>query len=247
MPAQPDRAHEADLPRMPAADPRRAGAAPPGAAAGYREGARRIAPLGAATVLDGMTFGVLAAATGFAPLQALAMSLTTFGGSAQLAVASILGAGGSVGAAIAAAVLLNGRSLPMGLAAAPAFSGGRLRRFLEAQLLVDESWAVGQVAPGRWDRRLLVGAGLLLYAAWNAGTLLGALGAETIGDPRRLGLDAAFFALFLALLVRQLRSRRAIAVAALGAGIALLLVPVSPPGVPILAAGLACALGLWRR
>ena len=74
----------------------------------------------------------------------IVMSLTTFAGSAQFAIVSVLGAGGTAVAAIAAAVLLNARYGPMALAAASVFRGGKLRRFLEAQLLVDESWALAQ-------------------------------------------------------------------------------------------------------
>ena len=67
------------------------------------------------------------------------------------------------------AVLLNTRSLLMGISVAPALCGGRLRRFATAQLVSDESWAVGQVEPGRWDRRLIVGAGSRCTRPGSAG------------------------------------------------------------------------------
>jgi predicted branched-subunit amino acid permease len=177
----------------------------------------------------------------------LVMSATTFAGSAQFAVASILDAGGRVGAAIAAAVLLNTRYFPIGLSAAPALRGGRLRRLLEAQLVVDESWALAAREGGRFDRRVLVVAGLLLYAGWVGGTAIGVVAGQGLGDPRRLGLDAAFPAVFLAVLAPQLRSRHAVGAALAGAAIALALLPVAPPGVPIVAATAACLLGLVRR
>jgi predicted branched-subunit amino acid permease len=71
-------------------------------------------------------------------------------------------------------------------------------------------------------------------------------GGELIGDPESLGLDAVFPAFFLALLAGgELRSgRRAIAAALLGATIALVLFPLVPPGVPVIAASLAALLGL---
>jgi predicted branched-subunit amino acid permease len=78
------------------------------------------------------------------------------------------------------------------------------------------------------------------------GTALGVLFGDLIGDPARFGLDAAFPALFLALLVGVLDRREARIVAVLGAAIGLALTPVAPPGVPIIAAGLACFVG-WRR
>jgi predicted branched-subunit amino acid permease len=85
-----------------------------------------------------------------------------------------------------------------------------------------------------------------VYVGWVAGTALGVLGASALGDPAKLGLDAAFPALFLGLLANQLHSRRAIAASLAGAAIALLLVPIVPAGLPIVAASAACLLGLRR-
>ena len=214
--------------------------------AGYREGARAVLPLIPAVVAFGASFGVLAQAAGMGAAASLAMSATTFAGSAQFAVVSVLGAGGTVAAAIVAAVLLNARYGPMALAAADAFKGGPLRRLLEAQLLVDESWALSN-RDGRFDRRVLLGAGALLYVGWNAGTAIGVLAGDSLADPATLGLDAAFPALFMALLVPLLRSRTAVAAALLGAGIALALTPVTPAGIPVIAATAACLVGARRR
>ena len=72
------------------------------------------------------------------------------------------------------------------------FVGGRLRRLFESQLIVDESWAMSRRTDGRYDRRLLVGAGLVLYLCWVGGTVIGALAGDALGDPASLGLDAAF-------------------------------------------------------
>jgi 4-azaleucine resistance transporter AzlC len=154
----------------------------------------------------GASFGVLARAAGLGSLPAVLMSATTFGGSAQFAAISVLDAGGAAAAAIAAAVLLNARYGPISVSIGSAFEGPAWRRFFEAQLIVDESWAISAIAPGRYSRRLLVGAGLVLYVAWVGGTAVGAVGASALGDPERLGLDAAFPALFLALLVPQFGS-----------------------------------------
>src|SRR5438034_3643775 len=88
----------------------------------------------------------------------LVMSATTFAGSAQFAVTSILGASASTAAAIAAAVLLNARYAPISISVAPLFRGPRLRRLVESQLIVDESWALASRGGGRFDRRILLGA-----------------------------------------------------------------------------------------
>jgi 4-azaleucine resistance transporter AzlC len=212
----------------------------------YRDGARRIAPIAVAALAFAVSFGVLARASGIGSVEAIVMSATTFAGSAQFAAASILGAAGGVASAIVAATLLNARYAPISVSVAPVLTGGPLRRLLESQLIVDESWAMSRRPDGRYDRKLLVGAGLVLYATWVGGTALGALAGDALGDPASLGLDAAFPALFLALLVPQVRSRRALAAAVLGGTIALALLPVAPAGVPIVAAAAACLLG-WRR
>ena len=213
----------------------------------YRDGFRAILPLMPAVAAFGASFGVLARAAGVDVLAAVVMSATTFAGSAQFAVVSVLGAGGTAAAAIGAAILLNGRYVPMAVAASGAFRGGPLRRLIEAQLLVDESWAISQTKGDsgrpRFDRRRLVGAGLLLYVAWVGGTALGVAAGDGL-DPAEFGLDAAFPALFLALLVPLVRTRNAFAAALAGAGLALVLTPVTPAGVPVIAATLAALVGL---
>ena len=212
---------------------------------GYVEGLKAVTPLLPAVLAFGVSFGVLAQAAGFDGTASIVMSLTTFAGSAQFAAVSVLSAGGTVAAAIVAAILLNARYGPMALSAASAFRGSWLRRLLEAQLLVDESWALSQRGGG-FDRRVLLGAGLALYVGWSGGTVIGVLAGDSLADPETLGLDAAFPALFLALLVPLVRDRRALAAALLGAGIALALTPVTPAGIPVIAATAACLAGVRR-
>lgn len=213
-----------------------------------RRGAVTALPLAIAVGLFGVSFGVLSASTGgMGALPAVAMSASTFAGSAQFAAASVLSGGGGPVAAIVAALLLNARYLPIGVSVAPFLSGGRIRRFLTAQLVVDESWAIAARGDGEFDPDRLVGAGVVLWLAWVGGTVIGVLGGERLGDPTALGLDAAFPALFLALLTQQLRTRRAVTAAVLGATIAVALVPFTPAGVPIIAAAAASLIGLVRR
>jgi 4-azaleucine resistance transporter AzlC len=211
-----------------------------------RDGVRAILPLAMAVPAFGLSFGVLATAAGMGKLSPIIMSATTFAGSAQFAAASVLDADGTVAAAIVAAILLNARYAPMSIAVAPGFSGPWWRRLLESQLIVDESWALAARGGGRFDVPVLIGAGLVLYPVWVLSTTLGVLAGDLVGDPARFGLDAAFPALFLALLVPMIRTRRALAAALLGGAIALALIPVAAPGVPIIAASVACLLG-WRR
>jgi 4-azaleucine resistance transporter AzlC len=215
----------------------------------YRDGARRLIALTPAAATFGAAFGVLGVTAGMGVVAPIVMSATTFAGAAQFAAASVLDDDGSVVAAIAAAVLLNARYLAISVSVAPAFSGSdsRVKRVFESQLIVDESWAVSQVGGGRIDRRLLIGAGLLLYPFWVGGTALGAVAGDVLADPNRLGLDAAFPALFLALLMTLLVSRRTVVAAVAGGLIALVLLPFTPAGVPIIAAGTVCLARVVRR
>jgi 4-azaleucine resistance transporter AzlC len=212
----------------------------------YLDGVRAAAPIGVAALAFGVSFGVLARAADMGRVAPMVMSVTTFAGSAQFAVASILGAGGGLATAIIAAVLLNLRYGPIGLSAATTLEGPWWRRALTAQLIVDESWAIAQRDDGRLDRHLLVGAGLLLFVCWNAGTAVGVLAGDLIADPESLGLDAAFPALFLALLWSQVGERSRLLAALGGAAIALVLMPFTGPGIPIVAASLASLVGARR-
>jgi 4-azaleucine resistance transporter AzlC len=216
-----------------------------GASLSFAQGARKVLPFSIAVLGFGMSFGVLARPS-MGEVAPILMSATTFAGSAQFAAASILGAGGTLAAAVVAAVLLNARYGPIGLSVAPALRGPWWSRFLRAQLVVDETWALSADGRGGHDPKVLVGAGLVLYAAWVAGTATGVLFGDLLGDPARLGLDAAFPALFLALLTPSLDKIEARVAAVLGAAIALALTPTAPAGVPIVVAGLACLVG-WRR
>jgi 4-azaleucine resistance transporter AzlC len=206
-----------------------------------------IAPIGIAAGLFALSFGVLARTSGMGWTAPLVMSATTFGGSAQFAVVSVLAGGGSALAAIVAAVMLNARYAPIGISIASAFRGSVPKRVVQSQLIVDESWAMTVRRKGGFDLQVFLGAGLLLYVFWIAGTVAGLLLGDVVGDPNRLGIDAAFPALFLALLVPQLRGRLHVSAALLGAGIALVLVPFTPAGIPIVAGAAAALLGWWKR
>lgn len=178
-------------------------------------------------------------------VAATAMSATTFAGSAQFAAVSVLHAGGTLAAAIAAAVFLNARYAAMSITVASIVPGGRLQRLVRSQLIVDESWALSGRS-GRFEWPILAGAGLFLYVLWVASTAAGSLLGDLLGDPASLGLDAAFAALFLALAAPYLRSRPAARAAVVAGAVTLLLTPVAPAGVPIVAAAGACLVGLRR-
>jgi 4-azaleucine resistance transporter AzlC len=203
-------------------------------AAGVRAGV----PYGAAGMLLGLSFGVLARPV-MGPVAAIVMSVVVFAGSAQFAALAVLSAGGGAAAAIVAGLLLNLRFVPMGIAIAPSLRHGALGRVLRGQALVDASWALANRGDGSFDIDFLLGSTLAQYPCWVLGTVIGALAGGAIGSPASLGLDAIFPAFFLGLLVAELRRSRAGLVAVTGAVIALALTPVAPAGVPIIAAAFA--------
>jgi len=193
-----------------------------------------------------MSFGVLARQAGFSATQAIVTSALVFAGSAQFAALSVVVSGGGLVAAVAAATLMIGRFLAMGIALAPSLPGGPLKRAAQGQTVVDASWALANRGDGTFDRWLLFGTTLPQYLCWIGGTVLGALVGDLLGDPDRFGLDAVYPTFFLGMLIAELRDRRSRTVAAVGAVVALALVPFTPPGVPILAAAAASLLGLRR-
>lgn len=210
-----------------------------------RDGVRAALPLVPGPLFFGISFGVFAEAAGFGAVAAVVMSATTFAGSAQFAAVSVLDSGGTLAAAMAAAIFLNARYAAMSVTVASIVPGRWPRRVVGSQLIVDESWALSGRS-GHFEWPILAGAGLLLYVLWVASTALGTVVGGLLRDPGAVGLDAAFAALFLALAMPYLRDRRALQGAALAVAIVLVLTPVTPAGVPIVAAASACLVGLRR-
>lgn len=122
----------------------------------------------------------------------------------------------------------------------------RALRPLAAQWVIDETTAVTLPQPTRRAARIgFTVTGLTLYVLWNLTTLVGALGAEALGDTAAWGLDAAGPAVFLALLAPMLKSTTERVTAALAVVLALGLLPVLPAGVPVLLAALAAPVVLF--
>ncbi len=214
--------------------------------ASLRAGVRAGLPFAVAAGLVAISFGVVAEPV-MGAVAPIVMSATVFAGSAQFAALAVLAGGGGAATAVVAGILLNARYGPMGIALAPSLRGGRARRATTGQAMVDQSWAMASRGSGRFDPAFMVGVTLPAYPAWVAGTVTGVLAGDLIGDPGRYGLDAVFPAFFLALLVAELRSTRARPSAAVGAAVALALLPVAPVGVAILAASAGALLGLRRK
>ncbi len=193
-----------------------------------------------ATGLYGISFGALSAVAGLSVGQTATLSLLLFSGGSQFALVGVVAAGGSPVAAVATSTLLGARNTLYGAVVAPLLGVRGWRRLAAAQLTIDESTAVAvaQREPAATRAGFWV-TGLGVFALWNAFTLLGALAGDALGDPRAWGLDAAAGAAFLALVWPRLAARAAQVVAALAVGVTIALVPLTPPGVPVLGAAAA--------
>ena len=155
------------------------------------EGIRIGVPFGVAAGLVGISFGVVAQPI-MGATAAIAMSMFVFAGAAQFGSTAVLASGGSATTAILTGIMLNARFLPMGIAVASSLPGGPWLRALQGQAIVDASWAAAHLGGGRFSRNLLLGATIPQYPLWVLGTVIGALGANSLGDPKSLGLDAVF-------------------------------------------------------
>lgn len=193
-----------------------------------------------------ISFGISARAAGVPGLAAIAMSAFVYAGSAQFAAVAILAQGGSVLAATLAAALMNARYLAMGVSIGPSLKGGRTRRALEGQAVVDASWALANRGEGRFDRHTLFGSSAPQYVTWLGGTVVGVLAGGILPHPENLGIDAMFPAFFLALLLSEMKTAEASAVAVAGAVVAVVLGLLAPAGIGILAASAIALAGAVR-
>lgn len=212
----------------------------------FRAGLRIGAGFAAASFLLSVSFGAVTQAQGWGVVVPVVCSAVVFSGSAQFALVASLSTGG-LGTAAAAAAMINSRFLPMGVAVAGDLRGGRLRRAFEGQAVVDASWAAAHLGGGRFDRLLMFGATVVQWPAWVAGTALGVVLAPDSALQHTLGLDVLAPALFVALLLDELRKNRANRLpAALGAVLAAGLIAFLPTGLALVGAGAAALLGLRR-
>jgi predicted branched-subunit amino acid permease len=199
--------------------------------------------------LYGIAFGAAGIAAGFSLVQTCLLSLLTFSGASQFAVVGVLGAGGTAISGITTASLLGIRNALYGLRMAPIMKFRGLKRIVGAQVTIDESTgvALGQselgidaMRQGFW----LTGVGVYIF--WNLFTVVGALGAQAMGNPAAWGLDAAVPAAFLGLVWPRLTNgfERTLAVAAMLLAIAL--TPFVAAGVPIISTALLAVAFGWK-
>ncbi|MEU0403577.1 AzlC family ABC transporter permease [Streptomyces sp. NPDC006197] len=204
--------------------------------------------VGVAVGLSGFAFGVTSAGSGLSVLQTCVLSLLVFTGASQFALVGALAAGGNPFTAAAGAFFLGTRNAFYGLRLSQLLALPKAVRPFAAHWVIDETTAVALPQPTRRAARIgFTVTGFTLYVLWNLTTLLGALGAEAIGDTAAWGLDAAGPAVFLALLAPMLKSATERATAGIAVLLGLGLLPVLPAGVPVLAAALAAPAVLWAK
>jgi 4-azaleucine resistance transporter AzlC len=194
----------------------------------------------------GLGFGAAAVTAGLSTLQACVTSLLVFTGASQFALIGVLASGGSALAGVAGALLLGSRNTLYSVRLASLLRFRGATRLVAAQTTIDETTAMSTAAPPELRRFAFWVTGGALFLCWNLATLAGALGAGLV-DTRTLGLDAAVGAAFLALLAPQIRDRAGAGAAALGALLALVAIPLTPTGVPVLVAALAALPAVVRR
>ena len=208
-----------------------------------REDARDALALAVAVSVVAVSFGALATAAGLPLLITMAMSLLVLAGGAQFLAVAIIAAGGGPVAAVAGGLLLNLRHLPYGLAVADVVGDRWPAKVFGAHLLIDEVVAFSRArGSGARARRAYWTSGILLATFWNAGTLLGVVAGSAIPDPSVFGVDAAFPAALLALLLPALRQSDARRVGLASAVIAVAATPFLAPGLPVLAGLLGLAV-----
>lgn len=206
--------------------------------------------VGFAVGLYGTSFGALSVAAGLDFWQTQALSLLMFSGGSQFALVGVIATGGAaaIWPAIVSAWLIGVRNGFYAIRMSSLLGVSGLLRTVSAQLTIDESTAVATAQSNQVDaKKGFWFTGIAVFVFWNSFTALGAILGGIMGDPRRYGLDAAAAVAFLALVWPQLRSRQSNTVAALAFIVAVLLSPVLPAGLPVIAAGLVGILIGWRN
>lgn len=190
-------------------------------------GVVRTLPIVLGFVAIGFAFGVLSQKSGLAWFNTLALSVVVYAGAAQLIAVGLFAAGVAPVSIIVTTFIVNLRHLLLSAALSPYLRGWHKREIaFFAYELTDESFAIHatQFAVGTWSKAEAFAANITAQVSWVAGTVLGIVAGGLIGDVRPLALDYALPALFIALLVLQIKDWVQIVVAVLSGLLALALV-----------------------
>ncbi len=192
----------------------------------------------------GMAFGVLAITEGLSPVQAITCSATALAGAGQFIGLSLMSAGEGVFGVLAATSVVNlryvlfGASLSTHMGSIPTAGQAAL-----AYAVTDETFAVNtdDHRQGRADGWSMAGVGAVSWVGWVVGTSVGALAASFVGDPSRFGAEFAMPAMFAALLIGQIESRRHLLIGLAAAVLAVLFALILPGKWFVVAAAVTAA------
>lgn len=155
----------------------------------------------------------------------------------QFAYVAALSSGGSTVAAVLSGWLVATRFGLLAAAIGPRLWPGGWRRLVASYAVFDPNTAL---ATRETDdvvcRRVFTVTTLSMTVPWLVGSAVGAMLADRLGDPSRLGLDAVLPAVLLAIIWPQLRTSLGRLVALTAAAVALGLVEITPGGLPAIVA-----------
>lgn len=173
----------------------------------FLAGARACVPVAISVAAYGLVWGVLARSTGLSALEVVLMSTMVFAGASQFVALELWSTPAStlpIGAMVLAALIVNLRYLLLTATLRPLYPPGPLGfKALQMYLVTDENWAmtVSAMAHGKGSVAFLLGGGTLAWLSWMLTNLIGYGLGSAIDDPAQWGLDFAFTATFLALLL----------------------------------------------
>jgi 4-azaleucine resistance transporter AzlC len=184
------------------------------------------APIMMGYIPIGFAFGVLANTSGLSAFNAFFMSLFVFAGSAQLISVGLFAANASLATIIITTFIVNLRHMLMSAALSPYLSGWRKTELAGFSFeLTDETFALhaerfANQKPRKSETFLI---NLTAQSSWVAGTILGVFAGNLITDVYPFALDYALPAMFIALLVLQIKNNRQIIVGLFSGILAILL------------------------
>jgi 4-azaleucine resistance transporter AzlC len=213
-----------------------------------RDLARDIALVCLADCIVAVSYGAIAVGSGFPLWAPMLLSLVVFAGASQFMFIGIVAAGGSPIAAVVAGLLVNARHLPFGFAIGDVLGKSWARRLVGSHLMIDENVAFALAQRDADKRRAAYWAcGIALFVCWNLGVVIGAFAGTAITDTDTFGLDAAFPAVLLALVLPALRDKAARLPVVIGVAVALATTPFLPAGLPVLLALVGVLAGIAAK
>ncbi len=174
----------------------------------------------------GFAYGVLGSNAGLSIAQIVFMSIIVYAGSAQLIAVSLFAQGINPFSIIATTFIVNLRHLLMSAALAPYLGNWKPYQVgLFSFELTDESFGVHSLrfSRGEHQPRSTIIINMICQLSWVLGSFLGAIAGNMIEDVRPFALDYALPAMFLALLILQIKHRWHVIIAGLAGLLSLIL------------------------